>query len=173
MNVDQAFADIARGVDIAKAYGRGPALDAARWTVGIGGAGSAGGSAVYGGERVRGEKKSKAKKTAVAAVLGGAAGQGAYQAAGYEAKWRAAKKESESGVSRSKKEKRLKPVKRVHGSHTAGMYRNYPKDLPGSKTHRVLGWTHRGKTGTALGTAVTLGASAAAMAAARRSKEKK
>lgn len=161
------------GVDhtIAKAYGRGPAMDAARWTAGMAGGGVVGGGATYGAERARGKEKRDAKKVAAATVVGGALGQGAYQTAGYEAKWRAAKTEAKSGLSRSKKDKALKPVKRVHGSYTAGMYRNYPKDLPGAKIQRALGWTHRGKTGTALGTAVTLGAGAAAAKVTRKKEQ--
>lgn len=156
---------------VSKAYGRGPALDAARWTAGLGAGGAAGGGAVYGTQRRRGQRKRDAVRTATAGVLGGAAGQGLYQAAGYEAKYRATTKEAKSGMTRAKKEKKLKPVKRAHGAHTTGMYRNYPKDLPGAKIHRALGYTHRGKSGTLLGTAVTLGASAAAIKAARKRKE--
>jgi hypothetical protein len=37
------------------------------------------------------------------------------------------------------------------------MERNYPKELPEWKAHRVLGYTHRGKTGMALGAASTIG----------------
>jgi hypothetical protein len=171
--INKAFDAIAAGQDITKAYGRGPAMDAARWGAGVSAASAAGGGASYGAERVASKDEKKAKKTAVAAVLGGGAGQAGYQLAGYQAKHSAARKHEASGMSRSKTDKKLKNVKAMHGAFTAGMYRNYPKDMPGAKTHRALGWTHRGKSGTALGTAVTLGASAAAVAAARRTKEKK
>lgn len=164
-STEQVFAEIA------KAYGRGPTADVARWGIGVTTASAAGGGATYGTQRVKGENRKKAERTAAAAVLGGGAGQAGYQLAGYQAKYAAARAEEKAGTTRARKDKKLKPVKRVHGSHTAGMYRNYPKDLPGARINRVLGWTHRGKTGTALGTAVTLGASAAAVKAARRSKE--
>ena len=159
---------------ITKAYGRGPAMDAARWTVGLGTTSAAGGGAIYGNERMgkRPRKKSDAADIAVAGAAGGAAGQGVYQAAGYEAKHRAMRTEAKSGQTKNQKDKKLKPAKKMFGAHTAGMYRNYPKDMPGARIHRTLGYTHRGKIGTAVGAAATLGASAAAIAAARKSKEK-
>ena len=89
------------------------------------------------------------------ATVGGWAGQGAYQGSGYAAKWRAQAKK-EPLTTRSQRDKALKPVKREHGAYTAAMERNYPKSLPEARTHRVLGWTHRGKTGTVLGGATTV-----------------
>lgn len=162
------------GVDhgISKAYGRGPAMDAARWTAGIAGTGAASGETIYQVERKKNKSKSDAKKMAAAGVLGGLTGQGIYQTAGYEAKHRASGQEAKAGLSRSKKDKKLKPVKAKYGNFTAKMYRNYPKDLPGAKINRVLSWTHRGRSGTALGTAITIGAGSAATAVARRAKEK-
>lgn len=158
--------------EISKAYGRGPAMDAARWTAGIAGVGGAGGGATVAVERRKGAKRRDAEHVAAAGVLGGGAAQGVYQAIGYEAKHRTARAEAKAGLSRAKKDKKLKPVKRAHGAFTPGMYRNYPKDLPGAKTHRALGYTHRGKTGTALGTAVTLAGAAGAIKATKKAKEK-
>lgn len=91
-----------------------------------------------------------------ASTAGGWAGQGVYQGAGYGAKWRAQAKH-EPRSTKNRRNKLLKPVKAEHGYYTPAMERNYPKSLPEWRTHRALGWTHRGRTGTALGTAITLG----------------
>lgn len=89
-----------------------------------------------------------------AATIGGWGGQGAYQGAGYAAKWRAQNKH-EPKTSKNQRNKILKPVKAKHGAYTPAMERNFPKELPEYRTHRALGWTHRGRTGTALGAIAT------------------
>lgn len=111
-------------------------------------------------------------RDAAAAAAGGWAGQGIYQGTGYGAKWRAQAKK-EPLASRAQRDKALKSVKRKHGAYTPAMERHFPSSLPEFRTHRVLGWTHRGRTGTALGTATTLGGSAVAIRANERKKVSK
>lgn len=118
-----------------------------------------------------------ASRAATAGAIGGWAGQGAYQAAGYGPKHivlRAERKaiERDKGKPPQKMVKgkpvgpppmtssRLNRAKSKHaklhgGKGSVEYYRNYPGHLPGGKANRVLGWTHRGKTGTALGAAAT------------------
>ncbi len=153
---------------IAKAYGRTPTVDAARWGLGVAGAGTAGGGTVYTSERRKGRSKTNARRNAEATVLGGIAGQGAYQGTGYAAKHKALAEYKASGMSNSQRDKKLKAVKAEHGKFTAEMFRNYPKDLPGAKINRTMGWSHRGKTGTATGAALTVGGALAARRASQR-----
>jgi hypothetical protein len=118
------------------------------------------------------KKADSRKRDAAAAVVGGAAGQSLYQAAGYGPKHYALNN-LEPKVTRSQRDKKLKPVKEAFGAYTPDMERNYPKDLPEWKIHRTLGHTHRGKWGMALGTAATLGGAAAGVAAAGSRKQVK
>lgn len=135
------------------------ARDLRRW-----GAGLTAGS-VGGGTAVR--VKTKSRERAERAVEGGLAGQAAYQAAGYGAKHHALRR-LEPKTTRSQRDKALKPVKREHGAFTPKMERNYPSHLPEAKVHRTLGWTHRGKTGVAAGTALTLTGAGVATGAMHR-----
>lgn len=122
-----------------------------------------------------------------AALLGGAAlGQGVYQGAGYhaarsnDAKARVERKRlAAHGFSGAKQDRRADRHFADHGlsrkehTHRAGraytdMFRTYPLELPGAKVKRTLAWTHGGKTGTALGAAVTATGALTAEQAHRR-----
>lgn len=144
---------------VAKAAGHTALTTALRWTGGLGLGSAAGGTAV---QRSRHDERQTA-----AAVGGGLAGQGIYQGGGYAAKWRAQIKD-EPKASRSYRDRQLKRVKRVHGAYTPAMERHYPRTLPEWGAHRVLGWTHRGRIGTAVGTAATVGGAELAMRSIRR-----
>lgn len=133
---------------------------------GLTGAGGAAGTAYEAGHG----NKDRAKDAA-ALTVGGWSGQGAYQGAGYGAKWRAQAKH-EPQVSRAKRDKTLKAAKKEHGAYTPQMERNYPKTLPEWRTHRVLGYTHRGKLGTALGATATAAGAVGALRASRSSVKK-
>ena len=156
------------GVDhaVAKA-GRTATVEAVRWGSGLTAVGTGTGGAVYAVESKRtGQRDRTGAKTAAATGLGAVAGQGVYQAAGYGAKHAALPKERT--VTRAQRDKALKPVKRKHGAYTASMERHYPKQIPGWRTHRALGVTHRGKVGTATGAAVTAAGGLAAYEASNR-----
>jgi hypothetical protein len=100
------------------------------------------------------------------ATVGSWAGQGAYQAAGYGAKHHGLRN-LEPKTTKAQRNKHLKPVKAKYGAYTPAMERNYPKHLPEASVHRTLGWTHRGKVGTAVGTAATAAGGAAGLHHAR------
>jgi hypothetical protein len=121
--------------------------NAVRWGAGIGTAGVAGVAA----ESARGKKRHVIADEAV----GAAAGQAAYQGAGYGAKHYAIR-QLEPQTTRSQRDKQLKPAKKKYGAYTADMERNYPRTLPEAPVHRALGWTHRGRTGNALGATITV-----------------
>jgi hypothetical protein len=148
--------------------GRSAAVEAVRWSAGLSGMGAASGGTVLAvNHRPREGQKLKPKpqrnKEAAGAALGAIAGQGVYQASGYGPKHLALR--AERTISRSKRDKLLKPQKKAHGAFTPGMERHYPKAIPGWQAHRVLGWSHRGKAGTAVGVGATaLGALAGARA---------
>ena len=155
-----------------KAYGRSAAVDAARWGTGLTAASGAGGGSVYAHERRQEKPKSQARRDATGAVVGGLGGQSVYQAAGYEAKHYSLRNHTNQ-VSRSARDKRLKPAKKAYGSFTPQMERNYPNSLPEWRVHRALGYTHRGKTGTAIGAAATVAGAGAGLAIARKHKVEK
>lgn len=58
------------------------------------------------------------------------------------------------------------------GATKAKFYRTLPKTAPFARTQRVLGYTHAGKLGTAVGTGVTLAGAATAAAAVSRRKRR-
>lgn len=125
----------------------------ARWAALGGGTALAAGGAELESRRRQNGRGRNARN----AIVGAAAGQGAYQSATYGLKNRALAQDLASGISRAKRDKTLKPVKSEHGAFTAQMYRNYPKELPGWKAHRAAGYVGRGRTGMAVGAAATAG----------------
>lgn len=160
-----------------QAYAR--KLDRAATNLAIGGAGvgGAGGFNFASVQNEEAKRKPLAKsdtkekaKVGASAVVGGALGQSVYQTAGYGPKHYNLRR-VEPKSTRSNRDKKLKPVKKTHGYYTPAMERNYPKSLPEWKTHRVLGYTHRGRTGTLVGAAAT--ATGAATAAATATKRRK
>jgi len=119
-------------------------------------------------------KADRQKEKDVAAIAGGAvAGQGVYQGAGYGLKHYNQKtnfnrfKNSKGkeylvpkGWSRSKYDRFNSVHTAKYGNRTAKYMRKMPKEVPGSNIFHILGYTHRGKTGVALGTAATVGGAA-------------
>jgi hypothetical protein len=129
------------------------------------------------------KNKDDASRAALAGTVGGWAGQGAYQAAGYGPKHIVLNAERKA-IERDKGKPQPKMVKgrptptplmttsrlnreqgrhaKLHGGKgSVEYYRNYPTHLPGGTANRVLGWSHRGRTGTALGAAATAGGTVA------------
>lgn len=130
----------------------------------------------------------KKEKEAGAAVGGAAVGQGAYQGAGYGAKHHNLNTRYDRFVSQKgnnyvvpKGWSRNQYDKAIHehaqkfadkgGRGHPDFMRTMPKEIPGSKVFRVLGHTHRGKWGTALGTAATVSGGAAGYAIARKKRK--
>lgn len=158
---------------VAKA-GRTAGVEAVRWGAGLTAMGGTAAGGTYASRHKTRQgaverRNDSASREAAAAAGGALAGQGAYQGAGYAAKHRALSAERTLG--RAQRDKRLKPAKKTHGAYTPKMERNYPKTIPGWKTHRVLGWSHRGKAGTAVGAAATAAGALAAARAARKEKK--
>lgn len=139
-------------------------------------------------EPVRRNLSEKGKKNAdalAAGATGAAAGQAAYQVAGYGTKKANAKVNDRKLYTDPKRRKgeRSPEYKKTLAAHkktyraetSAGDYKNYqrnfPKNLPGARTTRVLGRGYSGKTGVALGTAATL--AGAGLGIASRKKEVK
>lgn len=128
------------------------ARDAKRWGAGLTALGGVSGGGVYAATRD--------KPNAQQATIGALGGQGAYQAHNYALKHYASR-HLEPKTTRSQRDKKLKPVKQVHGAYTPAMERHYPKSLPEWKVHRYLGFAGRGRLGDALGAAATAGGAAA------------
>ena len=135
-------------------------------------------------------KNVKDRETVAGAVVGGLAGQGAYQSLGYGPK-RVIRSDTRVGYAHNKKPSEIKNPKvkarkkswekAKKTQHKKGYYqtsaktkpefwRTIPKDTYGSKLMRTTGWTHSGKTGVALGAASTV---AGATLGAKYVKEKK
>jgi len=123
-----------------------------------------GGAGLGAGAGVKRRDKEKGREVQ-AATIGGWAGQGAYQGAGYGAK-HVDLHVLGPKTTNSQRDKALKEVKAKHGAFTPAMERNYPLKtkagaaIPGARIHRTLGWTHRGKIGTAVGASATAAGSA-------------
>lgn len=116
-------------------------------------------------------------KEAAGATLGGWAAQGAYQGAGYGARnaargiggskvprhelphLKADEANFPDPAERAKRAQNAKEREQLNRHHPrkVDQKRNTPLHWHGAKTERILGRTHGGKTGTALGTALTLG----------------
>lgn len=151
-------------------------------------AAAAGGAAAYASlDSVADSKKTPKKvrdNAAIAAggIGGAAAGQVAYQAAGYGAKHanRAindkklyADPKTKRGYTKPEYKKKVEGHKKAHGlkdpnakSDLKGYLRKFPKDVPGAKATRALAYTHMGRTGAAASVAAT--AAGAAIGAKHR-----
>lgn len=99
---------------------------------------------------------------------GALAGQGAYQYAGIRGSARI-KRSVKANKLKGNDRKVLRRHRKAHGipggdfrpgevssDQWTGFFRNYPKHLPDAKLRRVMGHTHGGRSGTALGAAATL-----------------
>lgn len=137
--------------------------------------GATGSAGLLTASRRKDSQQKEAAREALGATAGGWAAQGAYQGAGYAAKHRAQRKYaygssgqgrqafltnpdgSKSFRTKSQSDKRIKAAEKQTGTRrgTPEFDRRYPKTLPEWKTHRVLGLTHRGKIGTAVGGTLT------------------
>ena len=119
------------------------------------------------------KKHQKKADLAHDAVYGAAGGQAAYQLAGYAAKHGNRKindpkvyknpKTHRGGYTKPEYKKAVEGAKKKYGKRVKGevtdwksVYRNYPKDVPGSKLIRVVSRTHGGKSGMLVGTAATV-----------------
>ena len=132
---------------------------------------TAGGAAMtwHGGRKEFGKKASR--KDADAAALGAAGGIAAHQGAGLGFTLRRMKvMDAHQGADRAKVKAYNKTALPKGGMKTGDpnwkkYWRNYPKDVPGGKTARVLSRTHGGKTGAAvlLGSATAGGATGVAV----------
>ena len=114
-----------------------------------------------------------------AGVLGAAAGAGAYQEASYALKpfdRRAERKIAQSStLNRQQKDyqSKMRPKNAKAGDPAWRPYfRNYPKNLPGSRLKRTLAVTHTGKTGGAATVAAGLAGGAGAAHLSRKHREK-
>jgi hypothetical protein len=131
--------------------------------------------------------KSDKRQQAAGAVAGGAAGQGAYQLAGYGPKW-VLRTNTKLGYAHNKKyseitnptikarkktwekAKKTQAKQGLSAKKDAKFWRTLPKEVHGSKVLRTTGWTHGGKTGVATGAAAT---TAGALMGIEAVKEKK
>lgn len=124
---------------------------------------------------------------AAGGALGAAAGQGAYQAAGYQTKHFVDARTRRGGKGVTPQQVRmqdtvLKPLKKEFGMglpkgspgrNNVGYHRSYPKTLPYGKVIRTLGHTHEGRKGVAIGAAATLAGAGLGLASAHRIAESK
>ena len=140
------------------------------------------------------------KKKTAGVVGGGLAGQAAYQGAGYATtnytrtrSGQSLRRSDLTDIASGKKpmgllhpdlaekkgwEKRMDQRRHHTATHTSGgstnwkkVYREWPKDAPYSRASRVIGHTHNGKTGVALGAATTIGGAILGGHAARGKKQ--
>lgn len=128
----------------------------------------------YGSRHSVSKKETGHRRDVDAGLIGGAAGAGAYQEASYALKpldRRAeAKIKRNPDLNRQAREyqSKMRPKNAKAGDPSWRPYfRNYPKNLPGSKLKRALAVTHTGRSGGAL-TAAAGGAAAVGAAAADR-----
>lgn len=137
-----------------------------------------GAGGLWSGLRGKGTVQKYTRRQADAFAVGTLAGGGAYQEASYHLK--GADRRAEAKIA---DDAHLKAVLRAHqkthginqkGHRTVagdpawkGYFRNYPKSLPGSRLKRTLSYTHGGKTGFALTSAVGLGTGLTAAHAVR------
>lgn len=131
-------------------------------------------------------KRRQREDEGVAAFGGAAAGQGLYQEAGYSTKHHVDRhtRKGNPGVSAAQvklQDKTLKPLKAKHGMHlphgspgrdNVGYHRAYPTELPHGRAIRVLGHTHEGKLGIAIGAGATVGGAAFAAGGAHHEMKK-
>jgi hypothetical protein len=131
------------------------------------------------------EKSRSAADDATAAVVGGAAGQAAYQVGGYGAKkanQRINDKKVYNDPKRRKGYRDPQYKRKVEGNKSrwraetaTGDYKNYqrsfPKDVPGGKVTRALGHTHAGNRGVLVGSAATALGAGLGLAAHRKNKK--
>lgn len=128
----------------------------------------------YGSRHSVSKKETGHRRDVDAGLVGGAVGAGAYQEASYALKpldRRAeAKIKRNPDLNRQAREyqSKMRPKNAKAGDPSWRPYfRNYPKNLPGSKLKRALAITHTGRSGGAL-TAAAGGAAAVGAAAADR-----
>lgn len=148
----------------AATLGRNPQLLA----FGGGGAAAAGSGAPH-LDRRRTQAQQSRRDTTARGVYGAVAGQSAYQGAVYASNSRANRKfdtmfkdpAHRRGYKDTAQKKTVEGLKRTHGAGSLGYWRSMPNEIPGGRHLRVNSHLAGGRSGVAIGAAVTgIGAAA-------------
>jgi hypothetical protein len=115
----------------------------------------------------------------IGAAAGAGAGLGAHQGLGYAGTARVNRQHKERKLT-NRERKQLRRHRKSYGipgykpkpgaiteQKWTGFHRNYPRNLPGARLHRMMGYTHGGWSGTAIGTTAIVGGAAAGARALR------